>query len=98
MVDIVSTDLLNVGVINTDEINEIKEQQEQSRALDRNIEALGTTMEELNKLQEQVNTYLDLRNKFINKLYKDFGVSAIKLSEMTGLSRQMVHNLVKEEE
>ena len=31
MVDIVSTDLLNVGVINTDEINEIKEQQEQSR-------------------------------------------------------------------
>ena len=55
-------------------------------------------MEELNKLQEQVNTYLDLRNKFINKLYKHFGVSAIKLSEMTGLSRQMVHNLVKEEE
>jgi len=98
MVDIVSTNLLKAEVISTDKVNEIREQQEQSRALDRNIEALGTTMEELNKLQEQVSTYLDLRNKFINKLYKDFGVSAIKLSEMTGLSRQMVHNLVKEEE
>jgi|TARA_B100001939_G_scaffold207930_1_gene178778 hypothetical protein len=74
-------------------INKTVEQKE----LDIYLEGLQESINEINKLKEALDNFIPIRNDFIRSLYSRHSYSAMKLSDMTGLSRQMVHNLVKEE-
>lgn len=74
-------------------INKTVEQKE----LDIYLEGLQESINEINKLKAALDNFIPIRNDFIRSLYSRHSYSAMKLSDMTGLSRQMVHNLVKEE-
>jgi len=40
--------------------------------------------------------FVNIRNQLIKKLYNSHSVSAINLSEVSGLTRQMIHLIVKD--
>ncbi len=55
---------------------------------------LEESMKELVVAEAQLKEFTDIRNKAIKNLYVG-GLSAIELGSLTGLSRQMIHKIVK---
>ena len=55
---------------------------------------LEESMKELDNLKSINKEYVGIRNTAIKNLY-DIGYSAIELAEITNLTRQMIHNIVK---
>ena len=56
--------------------------------------ALEESMKELQNLKTINQEFIDIRNVAIKNLY-GIGYSAIELAEITNLTRQMIHNIVK---
>ena len=56
--------------------------------------ALEESMKELQNLKTINQEFIDIRNVAITNLY-GIGYSAIELAEITNLTRQMIHNIVK---
>jgi predicted nucleotide-binding protein (sugar kinase/HSP70/actin superfamily) len=56
--------------------------------------ALDESMKELQNLKTINQEFIDIRNVAITNLY-GIGYSAIELAEITNLTRQMIHNIVK---
>ena len=56
--------------------------------------ALDESIKELQNLKTINQEFIDIRNVAIKNLY-GIGYSAIKLAEITNLTRQMIHNIVK---
>ena len=59
------------------------------------IQVLNDSLLELDKLKNTTDDYIMLRNTAIQRLYSECGYSAIKLGDIVGISRQMIHNIVK---
>ena len=59
-----------------------------------NRKALEESMKELQNLKTINQEFIDIRNTAIKNLY-GIGYSAIELAEITNLTRQMIHNIVK---
>jgi len=59
-----------------------------------NREALDESMKHLKTLKTLTEDYTVIRNEAIKNLY-GIGYSAIELAEITNLTRQMIHNIVK---
>ena len=55
---------------------------------------LEESMKELDNLKSIGQEYIGIRNTAIKNLY-GIGYSAIELAEITNLTRQMIHNIVK---
>lgn len=55
---------------------------------------LEQALKELDNLKSINQEYIDIRNSAIKNLY-GIGYSAIELAEITNLTRQMIHNIVK---
>ena len=55
---------------------------------------LEESMKELNNLKSINKEYVGIRNTAIKNLY-GIGYTAIELAEITNLTRQMIHNIVK---
>jgi len=55
---------------------------------------LAESLKELVRLKELTDDFIEVRNKAIISLYK-LGYSAIAIAELSSLTRQMVHNIVK---
>jgi len=84
-----------------DELNDllIKAQENISDNVDKQTEfnyrrVLDESMEELHNLKITNQEFIDIRNVAIKNLY-GIGYSAIELAEITNLTRQMIHNIVK---
>ena len=84
-----------------DELNDLlmKAQENISDNVDKQTEfenrkALEESMKELQNLKTINQEFIDIRNVAITNLY-DIGYSAIELAEITNLTRQMIHNIVK---
>jgi len=56
---------------------------------------LKESLVELDKLKNTTDDYIMLRNIAIQRLYSECGYSAIQLADIVGISRQMIHNIVK---
>ena len=56
--------------------------------------ALDESIKELQNLKTINQEFIDIRNVAITNLY-GIGYSAIELAEITNLTRQMIHNIVK---
>ena len=56
--------------------------------------ALEESIKELQNLKTINQEFIDIRNVAITNLY-GIGYSAIELAEITNLTRQMIHNIVK---
>ena len=59
-----------------------------------NRKALDESMKHLKTLKTLNEDYTVIRNEAIRNLYS-IGYSAIELAEITNLTRQMIHNIVK---
>ena len=59
------------------------------------IQVLNDSLVELVKLKNTTDDYIMLRNTAIQRLYSECGYSAIQLGDIVGISRQMIHNIVK---
>ena len=59
------------------------------------IQVLNDSLVELVKLKNTTDDYIMIRNTAIQRLYSDCGYSAIQLGDIVGISRQMIHNIVK---
>ena len=55
---------------------------------------LEQALKELDNLKSINKEYVGIRNSAIKNLYS-IGYSAIELAEITNLTRQMIHNIVK---
>ena len=84
-----------------DDINDLLTQAREniSDNVDRQTEfnyhnALTWSMIDLQNLKTVNQEFIDIRNVAIKNLY-GIGYSAIKLAEITNLTRQMIHNIVK---
>jgi hypothetical protein len=84
-----------------DELNDllIKAQENISDSVDKQTEfnyrkVLDESMKELHNLKIIGQEFIDIRNVAIKNLY-GIGYSAIELAEITNLTRQMIHNIVK---
>ena len=55
---------------------------------------LDESLKELDNLKSINKEYVGIRNTAIKNLY-GIGYSAIELAEITNLTRQMIHNIVK---
>lgn len=84
-----------------DDINDllIKAQENISDSVDKQTEfnyrrVLDESMKELHNLKITNQEFIDIRNVAIKNLYV-IGYSAIELAEITNLTRQMIHNIVK---
>ena len=84
-----------------DELNDllIKAQENISDSVDKQTEfnyrrVLNESMKELHNLKTIGQEFIDIRNVAIKNLY-GIGYSAIELAEITNLTRQMIHNIVK---
>ena len=62
---------------------------------DQYIQVLNDSLVELVKLKNTTDDYIMLRNTAIQRLYSECGYSAIQLGDIVGISRQMIHNIVK---
>ena len=58
-------------------------------------QSLYECTKELTAIKDLEKTWIDTRNIIINKLYHEHNVSMIKLGEICGISRQMVHYICK---
>ena len=70
------------------------EQQTRSREIENNEHALFKAIDEINMAKTLVKEFTDIRNKAIKNLY-NVGISAKRLSEITGLSTVYIHRVVK---
>ena len=84
-----------------DELNDllIKAQENISDSVDKQTEfnyrrVLDESIKELHNLKITNQEFIDIRNVAIKNLY-GIGYSAIELAEITNLTRQMIHNIVK---
>jgi hypothetical protein len=84
-----------------DELNDllIKAQENINDSVDKQTEfnyrrVLDESMKELHNLKITNQEFIDIRNVAIKNLY-GIGYSAIELAEITNLTRQMIHNIVK---
>ena len=84
-----------------DELNDllIKAQKNISDSVDKQTEfnyrkVLDESMKELHNLKITNQEFIDIRNVAIKNLY-GIGYSAIELADITNLTRQMIHNIVK---
>ena len=84
-----------------DELNDllIKAQENISDSVDKQTEfnyrrVLNESMKELHNLKITNQEFIDIRNVAIKNLY-GIGYSAIELADITNLTRQMIHNIVK---
>ena len=84
-----------------DELNDLLTQAQEniSDNVDKQTEfnyrkALDESMKQLNTLKILNEDYIVIRNQAIIRLY-GIGYSAIELAEITNLTRQMIHNIVK---
>jgi len=84
-----------------DELNDllIKAQENISDSVDKQTEfnyrkVLDESMKELHNLKITNQEFIDIRNVAIKNLY-GIGYSAIELADITNLTRQMIHNIVK---
>jgi hypothetical protein len=84
-----------------DDINDllIQAQENISDNVDKQTEftyrkVLEESMKELDNLKSINKEYVGIRNAAIKNLY-DIGYSAIELAEITNLTRQMIHNIIK---
>ena len=59
------------------------------------IQVLNDSLVELVKLKNTTDDYIMIRNTAIQRLYSECGYSAIQLGDIVGISRQMIHNIVK---
>ena len=59
------------------------------------IQVLNDSLVELVKLKNTTDDYIMIRNIAIQRLYNECGYSAIQLGDIVGISRQMIHNIVK---
>tara|TARA_X000001382_G_scaffold103553_1_gene78452 strand:- start:322 stop:591 length:270 start_codon:yes stop_codon:yes gene_type:complete len=59
------------------------------------IQVLNDSLFELGKLKNTTDDYIMIRNTAIERLYSECGYSAIQLGDIVGISRQMIHNIVK---
>jgi hypothetical protein len=58
---------------------------------------LEQALDEIQGLKNMSQEYINIRNQLIKKLYTIHRVSAAQLGDMSGLTRQMVHLIVKED-
>ena len=58
-------------------------------------QVLNDSLVELVKLKNTTDDYIMIRNTAIERLYSECGYSAIQLGDIVGISRQMIHNIVK---
>ena len=58
-------------------------------------QVLNDSLVELVKLKNTTDDYIMIRNTAIQRLYSECGYSAIQLGDIVGVSRQMIHNIVK---
>ena len=77
----------------------IKAQENISDSVDKQTEfnyrkVLDESMKELHNLKITNQEFIDIRNVAIKNLY-GIGYSAIELADITNLTRQMIHNIVK---
>lgn len=70
------------------------EQQTKSREIENNEHALFEAIDEIDMAKTLVKEFTDIRNKAIKNLY-NVGISAKRLSEVTGLSTVYIHRVVK---
>jgi len=84
-----------------DELNDLLTQAQEniSDNVDKQTEftyrnVLEQALKELDNLKSINQEYIDIRNSAIKNLYS-IGYSAIELAEITNLTRQMIHNIVK---
>jgi len=84
-----------------DELNDLLAQAQEniSDNVDKQTEftyrnVLEQALKELDNLKSINQEYIDIRNSAIKNLYS-IGYSAIELAEITNLTRQMIHNIVK---
>ena len=84
-----------------DELNDLLTQAQEniSDNVDKQTEftyrkVLEESMKELNNLKSINKEYVGIRNTAIKNLY-GIGYTAIELAEITNLTRQMIHNIVK---
>jgi|TARA_Y100000401_G_C8298405_1_gene212663 hypothetical protein len=70
------------------------EQQTRSREIENNEHALFEAIDEIDMAKTLVKEFTDIRNKAIKNLY-NVGISAKRLSEVTGLSTVYIHRVVK---
>ena len=61
------------------------------------IQVLNDSLVELGKLKNTTDDYIMIRNTAIQRLYSECGYSAIQLGDIVGISRQMIHNIIKVE-
>ena len=59
------------------------------------IQVLNDSLVELVNLKTTTDDYIMIRNTAIQRLYSECGYSAIQLGDIVGISRQMIHNIVK---
>ena len=59
------------------------------------IQVLNDSLIELVKLKNTTDDYIMIRNTAIQRLYSECGYSAIQLGDIVGISRQMIHNIIK---
>jgi len=59
------------------------------------IQVLNDSLVELGKLKNTTDDYIMIRNTAIQRLYSECGYSAIQLGDIVGISRQMIHNIIK---
>ena len=84
-----------------DELNDLLTQAQEniSDNVDKQTEftyrkVLEESLKELDNLKSINKEYVGIRNTAIKNLY-GIGYSAIELAEITNLTRQMIHNIVK---
>ena len=84
-----------------DELNDLLTQAQEniSDNVDKQTEftyrnVLEQALKELDNLKSINQEYIHIRNSAIKNLYS-IGYSAIELAEITNLTRQMIHNIVK---
>ena len=58
-------------------------------------QVLNDSLVELVKLKNTTDDYIMIRNTAIQRLYSECGYSAIQLGDIVGISRQMIHNIIK---
>jgi len=61
------------------------------------IESLHEASNELNNIKTLEKTWIDTRNTIVKKLYHEHKVSMIRLAEICGITRQMVHYICTED-
>lgn len=69
----------------------------QKKDYEETLFGLRESLEEIHRLKNVSQDFVNIRNQLIKKLYKIHSVSAAQLGEISGLTRQMIHLIVKED-